>query len=497
MANKGVHYQIFMNSDNLKLIDDHKGNAIIAASFKARQFAEEILTQYVTEKEALSIAKALILGIKTELDTDTRSLYAETGVMHILAVSGLHVGIVYFLILLMLGQSINQISKPRLVALVAIPLLWSYAFITGLSPSVLRAVTMFSLIVIAQAIDRKSNTINTVAISAFLLLIINPLMLFSVGFQLSYLAVYGIILIYPYLIRLYSPKSSFSFKIWQLMVVSISAQIATFPLGLFYFHKFPTYFLLGNLLAVPAAMVIVWIGILLLPLAAISSWLGVVIGGLLTYLIMGLNWLLTQFQKLPWSAVDEVFLSRTAVVLIYMLITSVMLWLITQRKSWFVSSLVMSFILATVFSANLILDNNTKSITFYEISNHWAIDFNAKGNTTLLSDTLLTSDQAVIDYQISPNRLQHGWQLASNEELVSEVIFLGQIVNFYGRQILIANRPIGLDEIPEFIDYSLIPKQKYRRGEVVLEYNEVICVNGFANYKIHDLRKEGALVIDL
>jgi hypothetical protein len=180
-----------------------------------------------------------------------------------------------------------------------------------------------------------------------------------------------------------------------------------------------------------------------------------------------------------------------------MLITSIVLWLITQRKSWFISSLVTCLLLLTVFSFKLIHRNQLKSITFYSIPNHWAIDFNSIGSTTMLSDLELAADQALMDYQVSPNRLMNGWQIGPKDELVKEDIFIGEVINFYGSRILIANKPIEHDDIPAFINYSLIPRNKYRNGEVLLDYSTVIYKDGSKNNMVHDLRKEGALIIDL
>lgn len=139
--------------------------------------------------------------------------------------------------------------------------LWSYAFITSLSPSVMRAVTMFSFIAIANVMQRQTNIYNTLAASAFLLLILEPNMVFEVGFQLSYLAVLGIVSIYPIVYPLFVFKSKWTDTLWQLNCVSIAALIATFPLGIFYFHQFPNYFLVANILVLPLIPFIIYFGL--------------------------------------------------------------------------------------------------------------------------------------------------------------------------------------------------------------------------------------------
>lgn len=496
MGNKKVYSQAFVALDDVQVINNNMGSPVIAASLKARAFAEQLLAKYITAQEPLSIAKALVLGVKTDLESDTRSLYAQTGVMHILAVSGLHVGILYILILMMLGQKVNLITKPVLVAVVAIPILWAYAFITGLSPSVLRAVTMFSLIAVAQAVNRKSNVINTVAISGFLLLLINPLMLFTVGFQLSYLAVFGIIIIYPKIINLYTPSHNITYKIWQLIAISLAAQLATFPLSLYYFHRFPTYFLVGNLVAVPAAMVIVWLGLALILGGSLSGAIGLVVGKVLTFVIQGLNWVLVQLLHLPVSSADALFLSGSEVILIYILLALFLLWWIYKKQYWLMLGGFTGVILLVTTSFNIMQQNSEKSITFYSLSGHWAIDLVSNGEATLLCDDHFMDSPNKFNYQIDPNRLQKGLSDAVNPEISEVTTALGKVISFQGLQVLVAEKLIDETQIPAFIDYAIIGERRYGRGSRQMVFNEVICFES-SGAVVHNLQKQGALVIDL
>jgi competence protein ComEC len=497
MANKRVYSQAFVALEDVRLIGREQGNPVLAASFAARDYAERLLTMFISNRESLSIAKALVLGVKTDIDTDTRSLYADTGVMHILAVSGLHVGILYILILMMLGQRVNHVTKPILVATIAIPLLWGYAFITGLSPSVLRAVTMFSLIALALAVKRKSNVVNTVAVSAFLLLIINPLMLFSVGFQLSYLAVFGIILIYPRIIKLYTPGSSLTYKVWQLVAISIAAQLATLPLSLFYFHRFPTYFLVGNIMAVPAAMLIVWLGLALIIGGTVAGSIGLVIGQILSVLIQGLNWLLAKLLLLPMANISDISLSGIEVILIYSLIGILLLWWINRQRVWLIMGGFAGLTLVVMMSYTIVQENNKRSIVFYSLSGHWAIDLISNGEVKLICDDRLWDNPEEINYQIMPNREQRGLSDARHLQIATSTTAFGKIVSFYGRQILVMEEIIDESRIPAFIDYAVVGRERYRGGSGGMVFNKVICFAGSADPVIHNLQKQGALVIDL
>lgn len=232
---------------------------------------------------------AMSLGDKSEIQESTRQLYAHTGASHVLAVSGLHVGILYLLM-----QAIWQPRRYRqrrwLFALSTIPLLWMYALLTGSSPSVLRAALMFSFFVIAQASNRHTNPYNTLAASALLLLLANPMLLFQVGFQLSYLAVWGILFFYPRLLELWQPRIQLLRWIYSLIAVSLAAQIATLPLVLYYFRLMPVAGIPSSLVVVPLAPMLL-VGSLLLGagIHAAADSLG--------WLLSGISWVLAQTQS--------------------------------------------------------------------------------------------------------------------------------------------------------------------------------------------------------
>ena len=179
---------------------------------------------------------ALVVGDKSELEVELKQGFSIAGAMHVLAVSGLHVGIIYKVLEFLFNLLFRNKKYQRLQAIIILIVLWSYAFITGLSPSVLRAVWMFSFIVIANLKLSHPNVYNTLAASAFFILVMNPNYLFHVGFQLSYIAVLGIVSIYPLLYRLLKSNNRFLNAVWGLTVVSIAAQISTFPIALYYFH---------------------------------------------------------------------------------------------------------------------------------------------------------------------------------------------------------------------------------------------------------------------
>jgi len=176
------------------------------------------------------------------------------GAMHILCVSGLHVGIIYLVISFFLGFLNNTRFNNILKAILLLLTVWAYAIITGLSPSVQRASLMLSVFIIGNLLNRARDTYNTLAISALILLIIDPYLLFNVGFQLSYAAVIGIVTFHQPIYKLLYFKNTIIDKIWSITVLSFAAQMATFPIATYYFHFFPPWFWLTNLFTFPLSL---------------------------------------------------------------------------------------------------------------------------------------------------------------------------------------------------------------------------------------------------
>ncbi len=239
----------------------------------AANFRESIITSLKTENfgaEELSIVQALLLGQRNDISEETYDNYKDAGAVHILAVSGLHVGILLLLLQFLL-QPLERLSHGNKIKLAfLVLLLWAFAFIAGLSASVVRAVTMFSFLAYAMYLNRPANRFNILALSLFFILLIKPQYIFQVGFQMSYAAVFAIIWIYPKLQGFWYPKPVLVRKIWQLLSVSIAAQLGVLPISLFYFHQFPSLFFISNLLIVPCLGLILGGGIMVILLSVLG-----------------------------------------------------------------------------------------------------------------------------------------------------------------------------------------------------------------------------------
>jgi competence protein ComEC len=228
-------------------------------SLRLRRILLNRLEKIVPDHSSYTVAAALMFGYKNELDKELRQSFANIGAGHVLAISGLHFSIIFGMIYFLLSFQGNSPRGRFIQQVTVLPLVWGFAFMTGFSPSVVRAALMLSLWGIGNLFFRKTFTLNTIAVAAFFMLLYNPLYLFDVGFQLSYLAVISIILVNPYLVRLYETRNPIIGYIWDLCCVSVSAQIGVLPVSIYYFHQIPLLFLLTNLCVVPLVTLLLFL----------------------------------------------------------------------------------------------------------------------------------------------------------------------------------------------------------------------------------------------
>jgi competence protein ComEC len=300
LANKGVFHELILKPKTFLIVKKETGWFQKVAHIRNQIAAE--FDQTTSDPKNIAILKALLIGQKQYIDAETKTHYTDAGAVHILAISGLHVGIILFFFVSIL-KPLKRIRFGNLLELfILLIILWGFAFLAGLSPSVVRSVTMFSFISIGMQLNnRGKNIYNTLAISAFLLLLFNPSFLFDVGFQLSYLAVLSIVTFQPYLSKtLWKPRNKILGYFHDVITVSFAAQIGVLPLSLFYFHQFPGLFFVTNLVVIPLVTIILGFGVIALLLAligAIPAWLIYILDFFLHTMNQYIAWV-AQFQSL-------------------------------------------------------------------------------------------------------------------------------------------------------------------------------------------------------
>ncbi len=269
LVKQGIHQQVYTTKQELLLLDQTSTSFLgFIAAFRLK--IQQSLQQYDFSEDELAIMNALLLGQRQDISKELTANYSKAGAIHILAVSGLHVGIILWMLSFVL-KPLERYKKGKVIKLVLVLLfLWFFAVLAGMSASVTRAVTMFSAIAIGQFFNKRNAIEQSLIFSMFLLLLLKPLFLFDVGFQLSYLAVFGIIWVQPVFYQLWKPKYYIIDKGWQLITVSTAAQLGVLPISLFYFHQFPGLFFLSNLLIIPFLGVILGTGIIVLGLSYLT-----------------------------------------------------------------------------------------------------------------------------------------------------------------------------------------------------------------------------------
>ncbi len=269
LSKQGIHRQVFVRPNQF-LVLENGPKSLLGIIFRIRLKVQNSLKRFHFSDDEYAVMNALLLGQRQDISKELVNDYSKAGAIHILAVSGLHVGII-LLILSSLLKPLERMRKGRFLKLLLMILfLWFFALLAGMSASVVRAVTMFTAVAIGQFLNKKNAIEYSLVFSMFVLLLCKPMFLFEVGFQLSYLAVFGIVWIQPKIYNLWTPKFAFIDKGWQLITVSLAAQLAVLPLSLFYFHQFPGLFLISNLVVIPFLGTVLIGGIVILILATFS-----------------------------------------------------------------------------------------------------------------------------------------------------------------------------------------------------------------------------------
>lgn len=330
MSDRRIYGSVYVKNGEWRKTHGKQDYSLSVIPAILRNKAFHYLQKSLGNGNALALTSALLLGERDYIDDEVKSSFANTGVIHIMAVSGLHVGIIYIILLYLLSFLNGLKHGKKIKMLIVVLALWMYAFITGMSPSVLRAVTMFSFVAIGQGLKRSANIYNSLAISAFFLLCINPYFIRDVGFQLSFTAVFGIVFLYPKIYPLLSSRYWLLDKIWMLMVVSFSAQLATFPIVAYYFHQFPNYFLLTNILAIPLVTLIIYLGVLLL-IFSFSTFISSIFSFLLTHVVNGLLAVVQTVNSFAFAVTKPIFLDQIGSILLYMILFAIILFLIVKR----------------------------------------------------------------------------------------------------------------------------------------------------------------------
>ncbi len=332
-----------------------------STAYELRDQCLNIIKANIPNKLSYGISEALLLGYKSDLNEDTNLIFTRTGTLHILAVSGMHAGLI-FTILNWVFSFLKKFKRGNLLqAIIILCCLWFYALMSGLSASVIRAAVMFSLMTIGKLVNRSNNPINTIFSSAFVLLVYDPNFLFDPGFQLSYAAVLGIGFCYSKIRVLYGKKPKLIVSICDLINVSICAQLLTFPISIFYFNQFPSYFLVTNLIVIPIYTIIIFLLIALLPLNFVP-FLSLMLGKIIDLLIYYNDIFMHFMDSLPYAVINNLGMDYLELGLLYSFVILMIYWICFKNKTTILGILVVFAILTPYKNYTLTKIHNQRFI---------------------------------------------------------------------------------------------------------------------------------------
>ena len=401
---KNIYLQSYCTENQWTKLAAKQGNPIMATAIHIRSKFLKIFEEARMDMREYGVIAAILLGYDDKLDPDLQKSYSSAGASHILCVSGMHVGIIFMIVNFFLKFLDKKRWQKILKASILLFTIWFYACITGLSPSVLRAATMFSFISFGGMLQQRTNTYNSLFASMLFLLIFNPLLIFEVGFQLSYAAVLGIVWLQRPLYQLYVCRTKIGDYVWNLITVSIAAQLFTAPIAMYYFHQFPNYFIFTNIIVIGLAFVVVCLGIAVLAFAFWPLVYKCLAMGL-TYLIRFMNMAIEFIESLPFSTTQGISFSLIETILIYIfIICFAAIWLYKRKDCIFFAAIVCIVFLSLEIKTQLQIRNTSETIVYSTHSTPIIDSFYKKSCHTYLFDTLALSDMY---FATENNRIYH------------------------------------------------------------------------------------------
>lgn len=447
-AFQDIHHQVFLQAGEYRLLATKGLSFFTKALIHTQTVLLTILRKWIPGKKELGVAEALLIGYREDLDKDLVQAYSHTGVVHIIAISGLHLGMIYglFLVLLKPFRKYKAIHIIRPVMLLLV--LWGFSFLAGMAPSILRSVVMFSFIIIGESLGRRTQILNTLAASAFCLLVYNPYFLWDVGFQLSYTAVTSIVIFMQPIYRSIYLENPLLRNLWQLNAVTLSAQILTLPVVLYYFHQFPNLFLFTNFIAVPLSGLILY-GELFLLLVYKFIFVNEFTGKIISFLIHQLNQLIENTHRLPFAVTGNIAFSLPQALLLYGALIGFTVWINTKKSIALIAALTAFAGIYCISAISVIEQKQQHQLVVYNIPRMQAIDIIEGRNFLFRGSPQLQDKTSLANYHLAPARLFFG---VSQPDQLKHTEIAGNIIAGSRKTVLVVDRalsgPLPVEKIP-------------------------------------------------
>jgi len=417
---QGITHQVFsLARSDFEILSKENKSLLNEFIFKCREWVIQILRTYVHGEKEQGLAEALLIGYKDDLDKNLVQAYSNTGVVHVIAISGLHLGLIYWLLLLLTRplKTNKKLVWLRLVLIIAA--LWMFSILAGGQPSVLRSAVMFTCIALGEVINRRTSIYNTLALSAFILLCINPYWLWDVGFQLSYAAVLSIVIFFRPIYNWYRPDNKVIDFFWKLNAVTIAAQLLTLPISIYHFHQVPALFLLTNIVAVPLSSIILIGEIFLCALFFVEP-LANIMGNSLRWMIYLMNAHIERLDSVSFSTWNGLSINIIQTALFLIFVIGFCHWLSEKKKSVFWISAFCLFALLSLRAVSFIQAGQQKKIIVYNVPRYQAVDLIDGRSFLFIGDSDLLYDDFIRNFHIQPSRVVHRIQPAETIRLNSK-----------------------------------------------------------------------------
>jgi competence protein ComEC len=486
-------HQVYLKKDKFILLNEQSENRLYSFIFWARQAVINTLQKYIVgNKKVSGIAEALLIGYKEDLDKDIVQAYSNTGVVHIIAISGMHLGLIY-LGLVWLFSKLPFIKRSAITRVMLIlGCLWLFSLITGASASVLRSAVMFTCIIIGKEFFRQASIYNSLASSAFLLLCYNPFLLWDVGFQLSYFAVGGIVWLQKPIQNLYYTKNKALQYVWEMCSITIAAQILTLPICIYYFHQIPTTFLFTNLICVPLSSAILFAEVALV-VCAIFPPVTMFLGKFIYVLTWCMNALIDFFNKLPLSLLDKIYATVLTTWVLYGFVFLLAGALLRKSKKLMKIALVCLLIFVGIWAYGKIQLMQQQKMIVYNVSRHTAIDFVSTNKYWFYGDDEFKQEGVLQNFNLKPARVS--MQVEESADTLKSLTNKDRFWQFYNKSIMIIDSAVLFETTTSKfkIDVLLICKNpKIQIADIMTSISPTTIVFDASNslWKIAQWKKE-------
>jgi competence protein ComEC len=509
---QGITHQAYLQPTDFIVIPESNGHWLFSLLERNRQQILALLRKYIGTEKETGLAEALLIGYKNDLDKTLVQSYTKTGVVHVIAISGLHLGLIYLILLLLLKPLDRSRYVKWLKPLLILSGLWAFALMAGAQPSILRSAVMFTFIIAGESISKRTAVLNNLALSAFCLLCYNPFWLWDVGFQLSYTALLSIVIFMKPIYRLFYIKNKCLDYIWQLNAVTLAAQILTTPISIYHFHQFPVYFMLTNIVAVPLSSIILT-GEIVLCVVSFSSFIAEPAGNLLRWMIGCMNGYIETIESLPFAVWESLQVSLPQTILLYIIVAAAGSGMMQKRKTAlpFMLLAVLGFLVLRDYSFSRA--GNQRLAIVYNLSRQSGIDIIDRRRCYFHGDSTASADPFNRSFHFKP---AHTLFRVSQSNLVDGLAISDGYLSFGRRKIVLLSGEKNFRALASRPKIDLLVISRGAKPDIAklaraFDIQMIVFDGSVSRYKLpgwirdcesaqipyHDVTEKGAFVMNL